>query len=773
MKRHLFLLFSLCGIVLGTMAQNIRGVVVDSKEQPLEFVSITLLTKDSAFICGCVTDEQGRFNLQVNEGQHKPALLKATSISYKTIILKCSDIATDLRLKMEDDIVAFAEVIVKGKRPFTKNVGDKVVFNPQLMNNIEAMQTTDMLKYVPGVMVSRGGVSYTGKDAVIMVNGRVVGMDYLANLNANDIERVEMRKSHGGIYSATTQGAIINIVTKKGLLGVRGTASMYADTQFRNTYTLIPRTSVFFGTPKWNFYVNYSYTQSRSKSYNEIINKFLYNNSIHESYMDNVSSEKEHYYTVGTVFNLSVNHELSFEVNGSHCPTSTGASTAEEMLTLSDGTKYSAYMTSEKPSKSDYYNIAGSYKWDIDTLGSSLKVLMNFNKIKTQDENHLITTYKDLSSNNINEIDAAKADAENVSGRADFEKDWISGWKFTLGGEYYTSKRYSETVFNMLLNNSTKMSSWNYREQIGGGYLGVEKQWGSFYAIARMRVEYTHLRGYVTESDAVKRTNTDVVPYAYLRYSTYNGWNFSTYYTRVIRRPAFSELTGYMERYSDVLYGMGNPDLKHDVTDQIALSVDRKGHSFTVEYQSTPDAMVHTLCTENEITYIQKRNEGTRQALFLIYSYGGMILPWWQTSATAYALYLNYPKSFNKSSLWTGVFNWVNRFSWEHIGTFELRASYMTKYLQANVTMEQKTIKIDFSYERNIGKRFIASIGINDILNGGRVHSIHKSPTLTYDIRLDSYDPNVCCKLTYKFANKRKAKTKQLENQNEIRERMN
>jgi hypothetical protein len=760
-------------MLLTLTAQNVSGIVVDSKGVPLEFVSVALLhATDSGFVSGCVTDEQGRFSFHTEEQHSQSFLIKATSVSYKPCFLKCEDGTADLRLVMEDDMVEYASVIVNGKRPFTKNVGDKVVFNPQLMKNIDAMQADDMLKYVPGVMVSKSGITYNGKGGVILVNDREVSMDYIANLNASDIERVELRKSHAGMYSATIQGGIINIVTKKGLLGFRGNASMYADTQFRNTYSLIPRASIFFGTEKWNVYANYSFGQSRSKQSNEAVNEFLYNNITHKSESDVVSFEKSHYYAVGTVFNLSENHQISFEVNGSHTPKGNSKSTADETLTLADGSIHAAEMRSDNPYKSDLYNVAASYKWDIDTLGSSLKLLMNYNKKKSEDDNYLVVTYPSMPSNNINEIDAAKADAENVSGRADFEKDWKSGWKLTLGGEYSTSKRYSEMVFNMLLDNTTNSSSWNYREQTAGGYLGVEKQFGHFYAIARMRIDYAYLRGFTSDNDDVKHSSTDFVPYAYLRYSTDDGWNFDASYTKKIERPAFSDRIGYLVRYSDVLYDMGNPDLKHNVTDYIGLSVNHKGHTFLAEYESTSDVMVTTLRTENGITYIQKRNEGTRKMLFLTYNYGGNLFPWWQTNFLTRVTYIHYPESYNQSSIWWGLFNWVNRFSWERVGTFELSAAYYTKYLEANITQEWNGAVVDFSYERNLGKHFTTSVGVSDIFNGKRTHAINMSPTLIYDFRNNSVLQTFWCKLTYNFANKRKTKTEQLDNNNEIINRM-
>lgn len=773
MKR-LFLAFSLVwGMLLTLTAQHVSGIVVDSKGAPLEFVSVALLqAKDSGFVSGCVTDEQGRFSIPTEALPSQPLLIKATSVSYKPCILKCENGATGLRLVMEDDMVEYASVIVNGKRPFTKNVGDKVVFNPQLMKNIDAMQADDVLKYVPGVIVSKSGITYNGKDATILVDDRVVSRDYIANLNASDIERVELRSSHGGMYSATIQGGMINIVTKKRLLGVRATASIYADTQFRNTYTWLPRANVFFGTQKWNVYVNYSFMQSRSKMMTEITNEFLYNNTVHKSDNDNSPFLKQHQYAVGTVFYLSEKHQLSFELNGSHTPTDIGATTATEMLTLSDGSQHPATMTSDNPSKADFYNLVGSYKWTVDTLGSSLKLLMNYNKKKTNSDNHLVTAYPDLPSNNIHEIDALKADADNLSGRGDFEKNWKRGWKLTLGGEYSTSRRYSEAVFNMLHDHTTKSSSWNYREQAAGGYLGVEKTFGHFYASARMRVEHTDLRGSATDNDDVKHSSTIIVPYAYLRYSTDNGWNFNATYTRSVKHPAFAQRIGYMVRYSDVLYEMGNPDLKHDITDCLSLSVNHKGHFFSAEYTSTPDAMITTLRTENGITYIQKRNEGTRKILFLTYNYGGNLFPWWQTHFMTQVAYIHYPKSYNQSSIWWGLFYWVNRFSWERVGTFELETTYRTKYLQANITQEWNGVEMNFSYERNIGKHFVASVGINDIFNGSRTHSVHKSPTLIYDFRGNTALRSLWCKLTYKFASKRKTKTEQLENNNEIINRM-
>ena len=776
MNRRTILCVLLCCFSSVLKAQQIEGDVVDVQGQPLSFASVALLHPvDSSLVSGVMADINGHFSIQGKIDQ-QTFLLRVSSVSYETVFMKVDKETSNLKIVMNDNTIEYASVIVSGKRPFSKRVGDKVVFNPQLMNNIDAMQANDVLKYAPGVVVEKDKVSFNGKDAALLINGRVMGseeaMDYLSNLNATDIERIEIRQNSGGLYSSTIQGGLINIVTKKNLLGLRGTASMYSDTKFHDSYTLSPNANIFFGTQKWNLYASYKYTQFRAKSNTEMTNDFLYNGSTHFSNIDALSCLKKHNYRLGSVFNISDNHRLSLEINGSHMPWRPDAMDSNELLTLANGNSYTATQHSKSPSKSDFYNIAGAYHWELDSLNSSFNLLTNYNKIKTRQEDNLMTTYPLLPSNNVHEIDNDYMSADNISIKADLEKHWANEWTLTAGGAYSTSKRFNETNFNYLIDNTNSYNSWNYREHIGAGYLGVEKKFGHFYAIGRMRLEHTNLNGHTTSSDNVKWKTTDIIPYAFLSYSTESGWTFSTSYTRNTRRPAFSQLSGYMTRYNDVLYEMGNPNLKHDITEHVDLTINKKQHTLTFEFESTPNAMITTIESQNGISYIQEQNKGKRRYVTGIYTYGGNLFSWWQTNAMAELVYINYPESFNQKSLWFGFFSWVNRFSWERIGTFELSAHYTTKVLEGNITMKRKTALLYFSYERNLGKNFIVSAGVNDILNGGRVHTVNKSPTLVFDFKQNNFNPEYWCKLTYKFGNKRKTQTNQLENENDIIDRM-
>ena len=48
--------------VLGAKAQNINGKVVDETNQSVPFANVVQMSQDSAFLSGCVTDENGAFH---------------------------------------------------------------------------------------------------------------------------------------------------------------------------------------------------------------------------------------------------------------------------------------------------------------------------------------------------------------------------------------------------------------------------------------------------------------------------------------------------------------------------------------------------------------------------------------------------------------------------------------------------------------------------------------------------------------------------------------
>ena len=78
--RKLFTLACCMSFVCGIQAQNFNGKVVDETNQSVPYANVVQMSQDSAFLSGCVTDENGAFSM---EKAQNAALLKVSFIGYK------------------------------------------------------------------------------------------------------------------------------------------------------------------------------------------------------------------------------------------------------------------------------------------------------------------------------------------------------------------------------------------------------------------------------------------------------------------------------------------------------------------------------------------------------------------------------------------------------------------------------------------------------------------------------------------------------------------
>ena len=110
MKR--FFAFACCmSFVWGIQAQNFNGKVVDETNQSVPYANVVQMSQDSAFITGCVTDENGTFKM---EKAQNAALLKVSFIGYKDKWLPLSGTQTNLgTIQLEMDAVSLNEVTVR------------------------------------------------------------------------------------------------------------------------------------------------------------------------------------------------------------------------------------------------------------------------------------------------------------------------------------------------------------------------------------------------------------------------------------------------------------------------------------------------------------------------------------------------------------------------------------------------------------------------------------------------------------------------------------
>ena len=126
MKVWLLFIFSIIPIVFQAQNHMISGKVTDKEYNPIEFVTISLLSaSDSSLVTGTITDEKGRFILSCKEKGNY--IIRASHIEYTTTIIAANQSISNITFILEPSIISIDEVIVKSN--FIKHEYDRIIVN--------------------------------------------------------------------------------------------------------------------------------------------------------------------------------------------------------------------------------------------------------------------------------------------------------------------------------------------------------------------------------------------------------------------------------------------------------------------------------------------------------------------------------------------------------------------------------------------------------------------------------------------------------------------
>ncbi len=281
---------------------RVYGKLIDAKtKQPVEFASVVVLwyNKDSV-IGGILTQENGDFSIE-----NLPAMggfrFKATQIGYKTFEQKIyiqapSKLEQDLgNIKLEVDEKLLNEVeVTTQKGTFQMGVDRKIYYVDKDLS-VKGGTGIDVLKNIPTITVDAdGNATLREKNVQLYIDGRPTTLT-MAQIPADQIERVEVISNPSVKFEAAASGGIINVVLKKNLkpgyngmiMGNIGTGDRYGVTAninirenpwaFSLMYSLnITNTNKVLGrTERTDFFGNN--IESYSKQNSSTINKNAFN----------------------------------------------------------------------------------------------------------------------------------------------------------------------------------------------------------------------------------------------------------------------------------------------------------------------------------------------------------------------------------------------------------------------------------------------------------------------------------------------------------------
>lgn len=227
-----FLLFIFSVIVVTLQAQSVTGIVRDSlKDEAISYASARLLNaKDSTFVVGAITSNDGRFKINTSVGDY---ILEISYMGYnrfrKDIKLANKKESLDLgTINLTETDYTLVEAVITASVPDILVKGDTIEYNAEAYKVREDALLQDLVRKLPGVEISA--------DGKLMANGKIInkilidGKEFfdndidlaLKNLPASMVNKLQIFKEQSetskitGFKDGDTQ-QVINLTVKEGL----------------------------------------------------------------------------------------------------------------------------------------------------------------------------------------------------------------------------------------------------------------------------------------------------------------------------------------------------------------------------------------------------------------------------------------------------------------------------------------------------------------------------------------------------------------------------
>ena len=729
-----------------TKSTEIRGMVLDENNRPLPYCNVLLLSPDSCFVNGCVTQTDGSFLMIGEEGT--PYMLKVSYIGYTTAV---QGVSQKNIISLSPDAQHLEEVTVTAHRPLIEPSANGLKANVAGTSLAKMGTAGEMLSHLPFVTGSDG--SYTvlghGTPEIYINNRKVRDTGELDRLRADEIVSAEVITTPGAEYASDVTAVIrIKTIKQRG----QGWSGSYAANYSQGSMVR------GYGQVKLNYRTGGldifgSVYANRSTFYgNSTADDVLEASSLWETHTQKHYNQRQDYFfgTLGFNYDFNEHHSigLRYEPNtpfGNH-----KKHVYSDVSVSRDGTLYEEMQTEQtnetkgrwKHSVNGYYtgNIG---KWQIDVnadylfgQSESLQEIVN-DGVEAAESTSKIRNY----------LYAIKAVVSTS----------LPLGQLSFGTEETFTNRHDlflQSGFSADADNHVKQSIWsafaNYSLPLGKWKLSAG------FRYEHQQTDYYENKIYKKEQSP---SNKDFIPTFSANYA--NGdWNLNLSYKTGIFHPSYSVLTNAINYRSKYEYMTGNPLLKKIENKNLSMDLSWKWIYLTAWYMST----------ENQyMTVIQPYNDETHPGVRLIdyknipqtYTMGGLItlspkVGFWQPQATVNITYWDaHLEDIGIDKSWKGPYFYFildNTFNLPKGWFVNVEGTYVPKFKQGASKKKAMGV-VDLRLSKSFLKDDALSVTLiaNDIFHGQHnvmtSYSIATSTTFT-----EYYDhQRVGLTLSYKF----------------------
>jgi outer membrane receptor protein involved in Fe transport len=564
------------GYVFSQTGLKLSGTVTDSV-RPLPLVTVRLFKKNNTTpIQTTLTKENGGFQFNPPAPGNYILSFTHTGFTEKRIdvtVPQAGDMQADT-VRMSKVTGMLKEVVVSGQRPLVEQTDDKIVFNVEDDPATRTETAIDILRKTPFVTVDgEDNIKVNGNSNFkVLLNGRETSMfasnvkEALRGFPGVLISKIEVITIPSAKYDGEGIGGLINIITKKKVIGYNGSLSTFSRTSDKlNNFSINGNAKA--GSVGLSVFLNSGFSDPVSQ--NNVNTTTPTVQSIYTKRTLNGDQRTSAGWTFG-------NAELSWDMdtlNTISVYTNINSSSNKIITDQSIVTDFAS-----SPSTTSYYNLYNNGNNPGVSAGSdyikhfksnkerefSLRFLGEFGKnestLNSSQDGAGTDRYLSNNSHAINDQYTIQADNSipiNNSGKIE------GGLKAILrraSSNYQSLIKYNETDNYKV--NPANTDYFKYAQDVISFYSMYSFKVGKSTFRLGARLEYTNVDGDFTSSNTkVKSNYATLLPNIQFTHRVSKVTTLVFAYTKRLQRPYISDLNPFVNNNDSLNISYGNPNL--------------------------------------------------------------------------------------------------------------------------------------------------------------------------------------------------------------------
>tara|TARA_B100000953_G_scaffold205622_1_gene169596 strand:- start:1444 stop:3822 length:2379 start_codon:yes stop_codon:yes gene_type:complete len=728
-------------------SQNqVGGQIVDKENQPVSFANVVLLNaKDSvSVIKGMISEDDGSFLFE--EIENRPYVLKISFLGFADYIKRFEvEGNTNLgKIELQETSNSLDEVTVKARKPKIERKIDRISFNVE-NSVISSLNTYEILKRTPGVIVSQGELLVKNRPATVYINDRKVYLStaeleqLLSGLSGENVKSVEVITTPPARYEAEGSGAILNIVMSKNpSIGYKGSVNA------SNTVAVLPKyslgTSQYYKTNNLNAFASYNFNANNIYKNDESnVTYFESDGSENSTWLGDFERDTKNYaHSLNTIldFTLSEKSSLSLSANLNFTPKNDSDLRGQTDIYSASGRLDSLFTTDsrlENEAKNMLFN--ADFSTSLGENGAKLSAQVNYIRYDKDQDQDLNTTYFYGNGDEIrNNIIMTKAmqNSDIYTGQVDITTN-MGSLPVETGIKYagITSNSALDFYNNTFALQVDELSdALDYDENIYAAYFSTSKDLGKWSLKAGLRGEYTDITGISAQNGLVNDQDYfQLFPTFYAMRSIGEESSISLEYNRRIERPRFQSLNPFQYYINENNVKEGNPALIPGIANKVLFNYSYKGALFFDLYWDRVDHSPSVLSfQDNQKQLLRTVNDNLdyTQQFSLDITYANFVTNWYYLYGYLSGFYMENQIYARESAAETytidtfsAFLNVGNYFYFGGDGTFSgnVNTYFLPNILAGSYKYENPQFGLDLGLRKTfMNNKISVSINAEDIL---------------------------------------------------------